>query len=181
VRQEPVRQEQLQKKLGDRYRALDVPLLVEWADGRRDAVVFALEEESDWHRFSVHRLAHYCLDLAEMFETDGVVSVTVFLRGAGRAPRSLALGSERHRYLLFDYVACSLAAMPAARWLDSGNVVARLNLPNMDAGALDPVDVYASAVRGLLDLEEDAGRQSKYLDFIDFSRLHRHLRGTDGQ
>ena len=34
------------------------PLLVEWADGRRDAVLFALEEESDWRRFSAHRLAH---------------------------------------------------------------------------------------------------------------------------
>ena len=57
--------------------------------------------------------------------------------------------------------------MPAARWLDSGNVVARLNLPNMDAGALDRVDVYAGAVRGLLDLEEDGAKQTKYLDFID--------------
>lgn len=49
--------------------------------------------------------------------------------------------------------------MPAARWLDSGNVVARLNLPNMDAGALDRVDVYAGAVRGLLDLEEDGANR----------------------
>ena len=83
------------------------------------------------------------------------------------APASLALGTERHRYLVFDYVACKLAAMPAERWLDSGNLVARVNLPNMDSGALDRVDVYASAVRGLLDLEKDRAKQAKYLDFID--------------
>ena len=52
VRITPVRQEQLKDRLAGGYRALDAPLLVEWADGRRDAVVFALEEESDWRRFS---------------------------------------------------------------------------------------------------------------------------------
>ena len=41
----PVRQEQLKARLGDRFRELDVPLRVTWADGRREAVVFALEEE----------------------------------------------------------------------------------------------------------------------------------------
>ena len=163
----PVRQEQLQERPGDRYRALDAPLMVEWTDGRREAVVFALEEESEWRRFSTHRLARYCLDLAEMFDTDRVVPVTIFLRDAERAPASLVLGTERHRYLVFDYVACKLAAMSAEHWLDSGNLVARLNLPNMDRGALDRVDVYASAVRGLLDLEEDRAKQAKYLDFID--------------
>ena len=167
VRIFPARQEQLQERPGDRYRALDAPLRVEWPDGRREAVVFALEEESDWSRFSTHRLARYCLDLAEMFNTDRVVPVTIFLRDAGRAPASLVLGTERHRYLVFDYVACKLAAMPAEDWLDSGNLVARVNLPNMDRGALDRVDVYASAVRGLLDLEEDRAKQAKYLDFID--------------
>lgn len=31
----PVRQEQLQERLGERFRELDTPLLVEWPDGRR--------------------------------------------------------------------------------------------------------------------------------------------------
>ena len=172
VRIVPVRQEQLEDRLGAGYRALDVPLLVQWTDGRRDTVVFALEEESDWRRFSPHRLARYCLDLAEMLGTERVVPVTIFLRVAERAPASLVLGTERHRYLVFDYVACRLAGMPAAHWLDSGNLVARLNLPNMDGGALDRVDVYASAVRGLFELEADGARRAKYLDFIDiYSRL----------
>ena len=196
--------------LGGRFRELDVPLLVEWADGRRDAVLFALEEESDWRTFSAHRLAHYCLDLpwykrqrerrdrgvctmdrtawlgrrrsrrianakrrpgygalADMLGTDRVVPVVIFLRDAGRAPASLALGTERHSFLTFDYIACKLAEMPAESWLDSDNVVARVNLPNMRSPREHRVEVYARAVRGLLELEPDRRRREKYLDFID--------------
>ena len=43
----PIRQEQLKERLGDRFRELDVPLLVEWPDGRREALLFVLEEESN--------------------------------------------------------------------------------------------------------------------------------------
>ena len=163
----PVRREQLKDRLGDRHRELDVPLLVSWSDGRREAVAFALEEESDWRRFSPHRLAHYCLDLAEMLGTDRVVPVVVFLRAAGRAPASLSLGTERRPYLAFDYLACELAETPAERWLDSDNVVARVNLPNMRSAGHDRVEVYARAVSGLLRLEADSARRAKYMEFID--------------
>ena len=166
VRIVPVRQEQLQERLGQRYRELDTPLLVEWADGRREAVLFALEEESDGRRFSPHRLAHYCLDLAELFDTDRVVPVSIFLR-ASPAPAALALGTERRRYLTFDHLACRLDAMDAARWLHSDNPVARVNLPNMRCPASRRVEVYAQAVRGLLTLEPDGAKRAKYLEFID--------------
>ena len=43
----PVRQEQLKERLKDRFRELDVPLLVEWPDGRREALLFVVEEQSD--------------------------------------------------------------------------------------------------------------------------------------
>ena len=167
VRITPVRQEQLKERLGDRHRELDAPLFVEWADGRREAVVFALEEESDWSRFSPHRLAHYCLHLAEMLDTDRVLPVVVFLRNARRAPESLVLGTERRAYVRFEYLTCKLAEKPAERWLDSDNVVARVNLPNMDSAGRDRVDVYAHAVRGLLTLETDGAKREKYLEFID--------------
>lgn len=166
VRVLPVREEQLQEHLGGRYRRLDVPLLAQWDDGRREAILFALEEESDRYRFSPHRLAHYCLDLARMLDTDRVVPVVVFLR-AGAAPGPLALGTERRAYLTFEYLSCALGDMPAEGWLDSGNVVARVNLPNMRSPADRRVEVYARAVRGLLDLEADPERRAKYMDFID--------------
>ena len=55
----PIRQEQLKERLGDRFRELDVPLLVEWSDGRREALLFVIEEETKPGNFSIHRLAHY--------------------------------------------------------------------------------------------------------------------------
>ena len=39
VRITPVRQEQLKERLRERFRELDVPLLVEWPDGRREALL----------------------------------------------------------------------------------------------------------------------------------------------
>lgn len=41
----PIRQEQLKAHLGERFRELDVPHLVEWPDGRREAILFVIEEE----------------------------------------------------------------------------------------------------------------------------------------
>ena len=165
VRIVPARQEQLKERLGDRYRELDVPLLVEWRDGRRNAVLFALEEESDRRRFSPHRLAHYCLDLAELFGTDRVVPVAIFLRAAP-ASGPLALGTERRTYLAFDHLVLSLAELRAEDWRDSANLVARVNLPNMRIET-DRVDIYARAMRGLLELEPDGDRRAKYTEFID--------------
>jgi Domain of unknown function (DUF4351) len=162
----PVRQEQLKERLGDRFRELDVPLLVEWPDGRREAVLFVIEEESDPSRFSIHRLAHYCLDLAELLKTDRVVPVVVFLRG-GCGRTELVLGGERHAYLSFRYLACALADLPFERYRDSDNIVERLNLPNMRYAREQRVEVYAHAVRGLTTLELDPEKQLKYLEFID--------------
>ena len=144
-----------------------MPLLVEWADGRREAILFVLEEESNWRRFSLHRLAHYCLDLAELFKTDRVVPAVIFLRAADAVRASLTLGTERRPYLTFDYLACKLKEIPAERWLHSDNPVARVNLPNMRRPENSKVEVYAQAVRGLLELERDGGKQAKYLEFID--------------
>jgi len=162
----PVRQEQLKDRLGDRIRELDVPLLVQWPDGRREALLFVVEEESDPRRFSIHRLAHYCLDLGELLETDRVVPVVIFLRG--QAPRrELLLGSERYTYLSFQFIVCELATIAYERFRDSNNIVARLNLPNMRYSPENKIDAYAHAVRGLARLENDPEKQLKYLDFID--------------
>jgi len=61
-----------------------VPLLVECPDRRRETLLFVLEEESNAWRFSIHRLAYYCLDLAEMAKTSRVVPVIIFLREPAR-------------------------------------------------------------------------------------------------
>ena len=80
---------------------------------------------------------------------------------------ALVIGTEQHRYLTFEHVACKLAETPAERWLDSDNVVARVNLPNMRSGARDRVEIYARAMNGLLALEKDDAKRAKYMEFID--------------
>jgi hypothetical protein len=162
----PVRQEQLQERLGERFRELDIPLLVEWPDGRREAILFVIEEETDPARFSVHRLAHYCLDLSELLGTHRVVPVVVFLHRGDFAGK-LSLGGDATTSLDFRFLAYALADIPAREHFDSANLVARLNLPNMAYAPEDKLEVYAHAMRGLTTLEPDPERRLKYLDFID--------------
>ncbi len=166
VRITPIRQEQLKDRLGDRFRELDVPLRVEWPKGEREALLFVIEEESDPRHFSIHRLAHYCLDLAELCDTERVVPVVIFLR-EGSYPRKLTLGGERGDYLRFHYLVCDLPRIPAENYRQSDNIVARLNLPNMQYSESERVEIYADAVKGLVTLEADDNKQSKYIDFID--------------
>ncbi len=166
VRITPIRQEQLKARLGDRFFELDVPLLVEWPDGRREALLFVLEEKSAAARFSIHRLGHYCLDLAEMFKTDRVVPIVIFLRPGAHARRELELGSERHTHLYFDYIACTLAYLPAEQHLDSRNIVARITLPLMRWAPDRKIDIYAHAIGGLA-LEPNEDKRLKYMDFVD--------------
>ncbi|PRB84666.1 DUF4351 domain-containing protein [Pseudomonas sp. MYb185] len=167
VRITPIRQEQLKNRLGDRFRELDVPLMVEWPDGRREALLFVLEEQTDPRRFSIHRVAHYCLDLAELYDTDRGVPVVIFLHEARGLPETLMLGGDRFTYLTFHYLKCELASLDANDYLYSQNLVARLNLPNMRWAEEQKVDIYAQAIRGLFTLEPDPEKQLKYLDFID--------------
>ena len=163
----PVRQEQLKERLKNTWRALDVPLLVEWPDRQRKSVAFVLEEETDPHIFSPHRLARYCLDLSEFHKTERVVPVVVFLHSSKSTQESLTLGTEHGEYLAFKWVSCRLDQIPADRWRHSDNLVARLNLPNMRVPAGARVQTYADAFRGLRDLEADPDLRMKYLDFID--------------
>lgn len=168
VRILPIRQEQLKERLGERFRELDVPLLAEWPDGRREALLFVIEEETNPKRFSIHRLAHYCLDLAEMFDTSRVVPVVIFLH-PGQPLSCLTLGGERRCYLRFNYLSCELSKLPFEQHKLSDNIVTRLNLPNMSYPADRKVDVYAHAVRGLIELESDMENKAKV------SGLYRHL------
>ena len=163
----PIRQEQLQERLGERFRELDTPLLLEWPDGRRAGILFVFEEETQTSRFSIHRLAHYCLDLAELFSTERIVPVVIFLR-PGTRPATLRLGGDARSYLDFRYIACDLHRLQAMDYLDSDNLVARLNLPNMAHPPDARLAIYAAAQLGLATLETDSNRQSKYADFIDY-------------
>ena len=163
----PIRQEQLKDRLGDRFRELDVPLLVEWPDGNREAILFVLEEETQTNRFSIYRLAHYCLDLAKLMETDRVIPIVIFLNTGTRKDR-LRLGGDNNTYLEFNYLSCDLKRLSAHDFKDSDNIIARLNLPNMHYQKHERLPIYFAAQLGLLTIESNPNKQRKYIDFIDF-------------
>nr|VFJ53067.1 MAG: conserved hypothetical protein (putative transposase or invertase) [Candidatus Kentron sp. DK] len=162
----PVRQEQLKKRLGDRFRELDTPLLVEFSREKKQAVLFILEEETEPRYFSIHRLIHYCVDVAELLNITRVVPVVVFLR-PGRHPLSLELGTEHNTYLSFRFIACDLGRIPAVEHLESRNIVARINLPNMRYDPEQRVEVCLRAQEGLVELEPNPNKRVKYVDFIE--------------
>ncbi len=162
-----IRQEQLQARLGERFREVDVPLLVEWSDGSREAIIFVIEEEIQAQRFSIHRLAHYCLDLAELMETERIIPVVIFLNSGSR-PESLCLGRDRQSYLVFSYLVCDLKRLTASDYKDSTNIIARLNLPNMNVRKQERLEMYLAAQRGLLQMEANPNKLRKYIDSIDY-------------
>lgn len=135
-------------------------------DYPRAALVFVVEEESDPGRFSAARLAHYCIDIAELLQTRRVVPVVVFLRGGPRE-RLYDLGGDHATYLRFRFLTIEFAALRYQDHKDSDNLVVRLNLPNMRYEPAERVAVYAAAVRGLTTLEPDPEKRLKYVDFID--------------
>jgi hypothetical protein len=108
--------------------------------------------ETEPSRFSIHRLAHYCLDLSELLDTQRVVPVVIFLH-QGAFPERLRLGGDAGTYLDFRFQAYALPKVPAREHFDSPNLVARLNLPNMAYRPDEKLEVYAKAMRGLTMLE----------------------------
>jgi hypothetical protein len=140
--------------------------MVHFTDGRRGALLFVIEEETRSSRFSIHRLARYCLDMAELMETDRVIPVVIFLR-PGDHQAMLRLGGAV-TYLEFRFLVCDLGRLPAKQYYDSTNIVARLNLPNMSFSPEDRLEMYRAAQTGLARLEKNPEKQRKYLDFIDF-------------
>jgi hypothetical protein len=111
-------------------------------------------------------LARYCLDMAELMETDRVIPVVIFLR-PGDHQAALRLGGTV-AYLEFRYLECDLGRLPAKMYYDSANIVARLNLPNMAYSPKDRLEMYRAAQTGLTQLERNPEKKRKYADFIDF-------------
>ncbi|MDO5101406.1 MAG: DUF4351 domain-containing protein [Lautropia sp.] len=158
----PIRQEMLKDRLSDRFHELDVPLRVQWKDGRREVLLFLLEEETDPARFSIHRLAIYCLQLAQLCKTPRVVPVVIFLKRGKNVPTELRLGGDRHEFMNFRYLSCTLGDLPFQQFLASDNIVARICLKHM-AGALDDkVELFNAVGTGIAQLESDPDKQDKY-------------------
>lgn len=92
--------------------------------------------------------------------------MVIFLR-SGLYPSELRLGGNWYEYLTFRFIACDLGQTRAEIHMNSRNIVARLNLPNMAHEKSQRVEIYARACEGLVELEKDVEKQKKYVDYID--------------
>ena len=92
----------------------------------------------------------------------------IFFLDRGQHPYELQLGGDRHAYLSFQYISCELKNRSADDYRASGNIVARLNLPNMRYAKEQKLDIYHDAQLGLVQLEPDPNQQLKYIDFVDY-------------
>ena len=126
-----------------------------------------MEEQTEPARFSIRKLASYCLAIGEFYEIDRVVPVVIFLRSGASIARQLCMGSDQQCYLDFHHIACVLPEIPVEDHLNSQNIVARLNLVNMRLGKGLRIHAYGYAVRGLMTLESSWERQQKYIDFVE--------------
>jgi len=160
-----LRQEQQKYNLADPYRELDTPIKLEWPNGEKAIVIFAVEAESNPYKFDAIRLAHYCLDLAKQHKTERVVPVVVFT-SAGKYQKSLQLGTEKMTTMQFQFIACQLSQLNYKRWSDSENIVARLTLPLMNYLEEERLEVVHKSTQGLLRLEPNEAFQGKYIPFI---------------
>jgi hypothetical protein len=161
----PLRQEQLKGRLAQGHHEVDTSLLVELPNGEREAIVFLIEEETEPRHFSLHRLAHYLLDLAELHGTERIVPIVIFLR-KGDSRSELKLGTERAKYLWVTYIGCHLARMNALEFLNSRNIVARILLPCMASPEERRVEVIMRAFQGVVSLEANVHKQRKYTEFV---------------
>ena len=162
----PIREEQLKERLGDRFFELDVPLLVEWKDGSREALVFCIEEDSRPDEDHPLRHAIYCIQLARLLKTRRVVPVAIYPFHSKPFENKFKLAGDFGVYLEFNGISIRLRALESNGHLDTWNIVECLCLPLMAHKPEDNPGILAKAIHALATLEENRDKQLKYLRFI---------------
>ena len=119
----PLRQEQLKERLGERFRELDTALLSNGQMVNGKQWFLSLKKKHKLIGFLSIDSRIIVWIYAEMFKTNRVVPVVIFLN-PGNRPESLRLGSDNFIYVEFNYIACDLKRLSAADYKDSQNIVA---------------------------------------------------------
>ena len=162
----PVRHELPVTRLDWPFRETDVPLQVKLPDGRRDAFVVIVEEETETKAFDIERLAEYTLLAARLLKTRRIVPVVLFL-GSGGVEQLLELGTERKLILSFTYETRTLGALRARDEWNTTNPFVCLNLVHMQHEASEHLKVTRHSIERFFDLEPDREKRKKYYRFIE--------------
>lgn len=162
----PVRQEQMKDRMPDRFFELDVPVLVEWPDGRRQGVLFCIEENSHAVKGSLRRHAIYTLLLSDMHDMNRVVPVAIHPFDKAPPPNCLELSGDHGTYLKFTVLTITLPGLRAMERLKSNNVVELICLPLMKYEDDQKSEVVVRSLEGLISNEPDHDKRLKYTGFI---------------
>ena len=162
-----LREEMKHHWLSDAGRVLDIPMMVEFQSGK--ALITLIEHKGDKPSFSLYKLAHYTLDLAEDYPNIPIIPIAVFgdpVKWRKDVARELKIEVLGHVWLYFTYHKVKLKDLKAADYLNSENPVLHILSPLMDYPAENRFQVAADAHINLKRLG-DTAQLRKYMDFID--------------
>ncbi len=165
---EPIREETLKTLFSDSFLRMDVPLLAKYENL---AFTFLVEHQHEPSKFSIHVLSRYVSHLQEQYKR-AVIPIVYFPNASSKnpLPRSTTSAFMGKRYFHFTYEAVFLKDMPAKKYLNSSNIIARLMLPFMRFSRQDWMEVLDSGVKAVLEMVDSTEglRRNKYLDFLLF-------------
>ena len=142
-------------------------MMVRFQSGK--ALITLIEHKGDKPSFSLYKLAHYSLDLAEAYPNIPIIPIAVFgdpVKWRKDVARELKIEVLGHVWLYFTYHKVKLKDMKAAEYLNSENPVLHILSPLMDYPAENRFQIAADAHINLKRLTNTA-KQRKYMGFID--------------
>lgn len=161
------RQEMKKHWLSDKGRELDIPIRYTF---KNDTILVVLiEHQHDKEAFSIFKLAHYTLDLMEMFPALPIVPVVIFADPAKwRKDVQLEIRSSflGELWLYFKFQKVKLKDIPAARAMAGDNPVLHILAPQLEYARSEKLqlifDAYVKTFRELTPRQFQ-----KYMDMID--------------
>lgn len=160
-------QEMVKHKLSDQGRRADIVMMLEFAEGK--SLLPLIEHKGDKYSFSVFKLAHYTLDLAEYFNGIPLIPIVVFTDEAQwreDIEREIRISSFHKTWLHFVFAVVKLNVHSVELIADSTNPVKHILSPLMKYPRDQRLEVAAAAYVKLSRLT-DLPRFEKYTDFID--------------
>jgi hypothetical protein len=162
-----IREEMKKQWLSDPGRELDIPMKFRFEKG--PVILILIEHKSDKESFTIEKLAHYTLDLIEMYPGMPIIPIAVFADPAHWRKDVVRVLDHRvmgQTYLYFTFKKVKLKNMDAAEIRESDNPVLHLLSPLMDYPEEDRCRVAADAYINLRR-STDTKRFMKYVDYID--------------
>ncbi|MDJ0836944.1 MAG: hypothetical protein QNK37_10540 [Acidobacteriota bacterium] len=160
-------QEAKKQKLTDRGRRNDSAIYIEFENGK--ALVPLIEHKGDNYSFSIYKMAHYALDLAEHFKGVPILPIVVFTdkeEWRKDVQREISLEAFGVLWFYFTFARVKLSEIPAKLVAGSKNPVKHILSPLMRYDKENRLTVAADAYINLSRLT-DPIRFRKYTDYID--------------